>query len=140
MDDETASVLRNLSDKLPRSKLEPHSEVVGALRRKRYTYREIAQFLQEHLGLEVAQSTVHDFVRIRRRREKDVRTQAELPNPQTPKPKPQREAGAVDEKIAALKRRSVTSSQPKPLFVYDEDEPLTLVKNVKKKMDSAGDV
>jgi hypothetical protein len=137
MDEDTASLLRNLPDKPPRSKLEPHTEIIGALRRKRYTYREIAQFLLEHLGLEVAPSTIHDFVRIRRRREKDVRTQAELPNPQIPKPKPQPQAGGVDEKIAALKRRSSINSHPKPLFVYDEGEPLKLVK---KKMDSAGDV
>jgi hypothetical protein len=43
----------------------------------------------------------------------------------------------VDEKIAALKRRSSTGSQPKPLFIYDEDKPLRLVK---KKIDDAGDV
>jgi hypothetical protein len=136
MDEHTASVLRNIPDKPPRSKLEPHTEVIIALRRKRYTYREIAKFLHEHLDLEVAPSTIHDFVRIRRRREKDLRPPAKLQTPKKPKPMPQPEAVGVDEKIAALKRRSSTGSQPKPLFVYDEDEPLKLVK---RKIDDSND-
>jgi IS30 family transposase len=136
MDDNTASVLRDIPDKPPRSKLEPYTDVIGALRRKRHTYREIAKFLHEHLDLEVAPSTIHDFVRIRRRREKDMRTPAESQSPSKPKPTPQPEAVGVDERIAALKRRSSTVSQPKPLFVYDEDEPLKLVT---KKIDDAGD-
>jgi hypothetical protein len=49
---------------------------------------------------------------------------------------PQPEPGGVEEKIAPLKRRSFTSGQPRPLFVYDEDEPL---KVVKKKIHDDGD-
>ena len=135
MDDNSASVLRDIPDKAPRSKLEPHIETIGALRRKRYTYREIARFLHEHFNVDVAPSTIHDFVRIRRRRGKEDKIPSDAPAPKKTKPMPQQEAGGVDEKIAALKRRSPASIRPKPLFVYDEDEPLKLVK---KKIDDTG--
>jgi hypothetical protein len=133
MDPIVSKLLDDLPDKPPRSKLEPHADVVAALRRKRQTYREIAQFFREHLSITVAPSTIHDFVRVRRARGKrsvatgEARTPSQqralTPMKATGNPPP------VDEdarqRIAALKRRAPTE-EPQPLFTYEEDEPLKL--------------
>src|SRR5438034_7296919 len=43
-----------------RSKLEPHREAIFALRRKHWTYGEIAKWLNEH-GVSVTLSSVHRY-------------------------------------------------------------------------------
>jgi hypothetical protein len=70
MEENIRMLLEQVPEKLPRSKLEPHVDVIVTLRRKRRSYREIAEFFREHLAIAVAPSTIHDFVRIRRRRGK----------------------------------------------------------------------
>ena len=57
--------LFNLPEKPPRSKLEPYRALIGDLRFKRWSYREIAALFAESLGLAVAPSTLHNFVRVR---------------------------------------------------------------------------
>jgi hypothetical protein len=42
------------------SKLEPHREAIFALRRKHWTHRQIAQWLNEH-GVKITLSAVHRF-------------------------------------------------------------------------------
>jgi hypothetical protein len=77
MDENIRMLLEQTPEKPPRSKLEPHVDVIVTLRRKRRSYREIAEFFREHLAIAVAPSTIHDFVRIRRRRGKLSTSQAE---------------------------------------------------------------
>jgi IS30 family transposase len=132
MDPIISSLLNGLPDKPPRSKLEPHADVIAALRRKRQTYREIAQFLREHLSITVSPSTIHDFVRVRRRREKPNVDSAQRPIPRHPKDVLLKARGNlpaadedIQERIAALKRRT-SAEEPRPLFTYEEDEPLKL--------------
>jgi len=60
-------LLEQTPEKPLRSKLEPHVDVIVTLRRKRRSYREIAEFFREHLAIAVAPSTIHDFVLVRRR-------------------------------------------------------------------------
>ncbi len=126
MDPAISKLVEEISEKPPRSKLEPHAEVIAALRRKRRTYREIAQFFREHLAISVAPSTIHDFVRVRRRRGKrntDSSEQHAVPSRQvTPASVVKND---VQQRIAALKRRT-PPDQPLPLFTYEEDEPLKL--------------
>ena len=126
MDPAISKLVEEISDKPPRSKLEPHAEVIAALRRKRRTYREIAQFLQEHLAISAVPSTIHDFVRVRRRRGKRTADSGDE------QPVPSRQVTAasatendVQQRIAALKRRT-PPDQSQPLFTYEEDEPLKL--------------
>ena len=120
-----------LPDKPPRSKLEPHADVIAALRRKRHTYREIAEFFREHLSITVSPSTIHDFVRVSRGRGKRSAGSAHDGAPTDPKPLPQltKNSSAADEaarqRIAAVKRRP-PAEEPQPLFKYEEDEPLKL--------------
>ena len=65
MDENIRMLLEQTPEKPPRSKLEPHVDVIVTLRRKRRSYREIAEFFREHLAINVAPSTIHDFVRVR---------------------------------------------------------------------------
>ena len=118
MDPAISKLLEEIPDKPPRSKLEPHADIIATLRRKRRTYREIARFLQEHLAITAAPSTIHDFVRIRRRRGKQI------PSPPTPTGIRSQQPD-FHQKVAALKRRTPTE-QPEPAFTYEEDEPLKL--------------
>ncbi len=126
MDPAISKLVDEISEKPTRSKLEPHAEIIAALRRKRRTYREIVQFFQEHLAITVAPSTIHDFVRVRRRRGKrntDSSEQHAVPSRQvTPASVVKND---VQQRIAALKRRT-PPDQPQPLFTYEEDEPLKL--------------
>jgi len=111
--------LASLPSKPPRSKLEPHRELIRELRRKGRTYREISKLFADRLGLVVAHSTLHSFVKVRARHRKQV--QFELPAP---------EASAApslsSNPIAALKQKPSVSPTPRPRFVFRENEPLTL--------------
>jgi IS30 family transposase len=134
LDPRINKLLEEIPEKPPRSKLELHADVISALRRKRLTYREIAQFFQDHLAITVAPSTIHDFVRVRRRRGKrnDVSTGAQSdvkPNRvSTPALKNIPADDEVQQRIAALKQRT-PSEAPQPVFAYEEDEPLKLRRN-----------
>ena len=128
MDENLRALLNELPDKPPRSKLEPHVETIRLLRSKRYTYQEIARFLKEHVALTVAPSTIHDFVRVRRGRGKTASDSHHVHIDSRPAPAPAVAAGTVQQKIAALKSRASNSNQNKPLFVYNGEEPLKLLK------------
>jgi IS30 family transposase len=132
MDEKLRTLLDQIPEKPPRSKLEPHLEVIRELRRKGRTYQEIAQFFREHLNVRVASSTIHAFVQVRARR-RQRRPQIELPPPTMPERETAPAAnssatseidGDVMERIAALKRRRPPEKPEKPRFEYDESEPL----------------
>jgi hypothetical protein len=132
MDPDINKLLEEMPDKLPRSKLEPHADVISVLRRKRYTYREIALFFREHLAIMVAPSTIHDFIRVRRRRGKRSGVLSGEPSAKETAPVSRPSAinipatrGDVQARIAALKRRAL-AEEPQPLFTYAEEEPLKL--------------
>jgi hypothetical protein len=135
MDGKLRALLDQMPEKPPRSKLEPHLEVIRELRRKGRTYQEIAQFFAEHLNLTVAASTIHAFVQVRARR-RQRRPQVELPPATAPGIETAQKAadgvaaGAeadVRESIEALKRRRPPGKPQKPRFEYNESEPLELV-------------
>ena len=113
------TILESLPEKLHRSKLEPHRELIRELRRKGRTYRDLARIFHERLGLHVAPSTLHSFVKVRAKHRK--RTQFELPPPEsiaTELPVPDR--------LAALKAKPTAREAKHPRFVFRENEPLTL--------------
>jgi len=127
MDPNISKLLDEIPEKPPRSKLELHADVIATLRQKRRTYREIAEFFRDHLAITVAPSTIHDFVRVRRRRGKRNTVASDEPN--TNNPKPARAISETDDDvqriISAVKRRT-PDDRPQPVFAYDENEPLTL--------------
>lgn len=114
-----SAVFSDLPPKPPRSKLEPHLELIRELRRKGQTYRGVARLFQERLGLSVAPSTLHSFVKVRAKHRK--RTQFELP----PVEATTAQVPPAD-RIAALKAKA--SEQPRKIgrFMFRENEPLTL--------------
>jgi transposase len=54
------SQAENESERRTRSKLETHREAIFALRRKHWTHRQIAEWLNEH-GVPITLSSVHRF-------------------------------------------------------------------------------
>lgn len=111
--------LANLPPKPPRSKLEPHRELIRELRRSGRTYREVARLFSDRLGFHVAPSTLHSFLKVRARHRKQV--QFELP------PLAQAVAEtATSNQIAALKAKLPAGEPKRTRFVFRENEPLTL--------------
>ena len=106
--------LLDLSPNPPRSKLEPHRELIRELRRKGRTYREISRFFVERLGLQAAPSTLHSFVKVRARHRKQV--QFELPAVEPP----------VSARLATFKAEPAVEESKRSRFVFRENEPLTL--------------
>jgi len=111
--------LANLPPKPPRSKLEPHRELIRELRRKGRTYREVSRLFAERLGLQVAPSTLHSFVKVRARHRKQM--QFELPAVELAGPQPR-----VSARLAAFKAKPTVQESKRSRFVFRENEPLTL--------------
>jgi hypothetical protein len=78
MDEHIRKLLDNIPERQPRSRLEPHIDVIRELRRKRRSYQEIAVFFKEHLHIPVAPSTLFEFVKSRARPAK--KPMVELPD------------------------------------------------------------
>jgi hypothetical protein len=126
MDPNLLSLLDAIPQKPPRSKLETHCELIRQLRRKGCTYRDIVRILHERVGLDVAVSTIHSFIKVRAKHRKQV--QYELPpvEPQSPvtahiNPED------VASRIAALKAKPVERKANLKHFHFEESEPLKLV-------------
>jgi len=84
------SQAENESPRRTRSKLEAHREAIFALRRKHWTYRQIAKWLNEH-GVLVTSPSVHRFCQraIARRPRNTSPLEIELAAPVfTPTPQP----------------------------------------------------
>jgi hypothetical protein len=111
--------LASLPPKPPRSKLEPHRELIRELRRKGRTYREVSRLFAERLGLQVAPSTLHSFVKVRACHRKQV--QFELPTVGEPGTHP-----PVSDRLAAFKAKPTAQESKRSRFVFRENEPLTL--------------
>jgi hypothetical protein len=122
MESALQTILESLPEKPPRSKLEPHRELIRELRRKGRTYREVARLFHERLGLYVAPSTLHSFVKVRAKHHK--RTQFELPPLELSSPS----SPALD-RVAALREKTVMAKSKSARFVFRENEPLTLTGN-----------
>ena len=87
MDPIISRLLDELPDKPSRSKLEPHADVIAALRRKRRTYREIAEFFREHLARHHCFAQYDPrLVRVRRGRRKQKIGSAQEGVPSDPEP------------------------------------------------------
>ena len=126
MDPTLLSLLDSIPQKPPRSKLEIHRELIRQLRRKGCTYRDIVRILHERVGLDVAVSTIHSFIKVRAKHRKQV--QYELPplEPQSPMTS-RMNAEDVASRIAALKAKPVDHKTKPKHFHFEEREPLKLV-------------
>ena len=127
MDPTLLSLLDSIPQKSPRSKLETHRELIRQLRRKGCTYRDIVRILHERVGLDVAVSTIHSFIKVRAKHRKQV--QYELPplEPQSPVTAARMNPEDVASRIAALKAKPVEQRAKPKHFHFEESEPLKLV-------------
>jgi hypothetical protein len=125
MDPTLLSLLETIPQKPPRSKLETHRELIRLLRRKGCTYRDIVRVLRERIGLHVAVSTIHSFVKVRAKHRKQV--QYELPPLEPESTRSRVSPDDVASRIAALKAKPVEPKAKPKHFHFEESEPLKLV-------------
>ena len=132
MDPRFEHVLNSLPPKKPRSRLEPYRELIREMRKRRCSYRGIAQVLHDHFGLRVAASTVNNFVISRldaqnrsKRNQQSLsgRIQKERGDSFRP-PKILQDTFRCVENVKQPTRSK--SVRPGP-FHYDEDEPLRFI-------------
>jgi hypothetical protein len=134
MDEKVRKLLDAIPDRPPRSKLEPHAEVIRELRKKRRTYQEIAAFFKEHLQLPVAPSTLHEFVKSRarptRKRALEIpelagsralEWEAKQPLQAAPSPASPLVRPDIRETIRAVREQPVTRKE-QPSFEFDAHE------------------
>ena len=126
MDPTLLSLLDSIPQKPPRSKLETHRELIRQLRRKGCTYRDIVRILHERVGLDVAVSTVHSFIKVRAKHRKQV--QYELPplEPQS-SGSTRMSPDDVESRIGVLKAKPVERKAKPKHFHFEESEPLKLI-------------
>ena len=101
------------------SKLEPVAQVIRDLRRHRKSYREIAQILRDEYGVAVDRTTIWSFVKVRSNPRRVIAMVDES------SPVAMRRGTHGFDAIAALKAKPARAMK-KPLFIYDENQPLTL--------------
>ena len=65
LEQKITSFLATADTQPPQSKLEPYTELIRALRQKRWTYHRIAKVLQDDFGIKTAPSSIHNFVKVR---------------------------------------------------------------------------
>jgi len=133
-------ILDSLPGKPPHSRLEPYRALIGELRRRKRTYREIVSILAEKCDLHVSVSTLHDFVRLRSRaalkhpratRPRNVGSQM-LPHAKL-RPEESSPTDDVQRRISALRERAApTERHPSQRFDYDPNEPLRLPKQTRE--------
>lgn len=126
MDLTLVSLLETIPQKPPRSKLETHRELIRQLRRKGCTYRDIVHILRERVGLDVAVSTIHSFVKIRAKHRKQ--THYELPPPESASKSISASTDDVASRIAALRAKPIKQKVKPKHFHFKESEPLKLIR------------
>ena len=133
---ELQQVLDNLPADEPRSKLEPFRAFILRWRREGRSYRSICRILNEECGVEIAKTSLNEFVK-RRSRPRKLRPEIQ-PEPEQSVVRRNRIPETSDrrssEEIAAMREAAKSSNhkpmfqreeETKPLFVYDPDRPLT---------------
>jgi hypothetical protein len=145
MDDKFQDILDSLPEKPPRSRLEPYTELIGELRRRGRTYREIRHILAEKCATQVSVSTLHGFLRVQSRvKKKPAKRQptalAKISRNAvtlettgvnaTKQAKPP--IDEVQQRIVGLKLRSTPANAGPQQFQYDPNEPLRLPAKTRK--------
>ena len=136
MNESLLAILNTLPPKRSRSKLEPYKEFIHELRRRGRSYREIAEILRDRCGVAAAVHSVYNFVRVREKAKRKMRTRqnstprsAEMVTSSETCLQPRTLADDDAWKnIEALKQRKGEAPAAEKVFVYDEDEPLRLVR------------
>jgi hypothetical protein len=140
MDKSLQNILDSLPPKPSRSKLEPYREFIRELRRRGRSYQEITQILSDHCGVSAAVHSVYNFVRVREKAERKPRIRENSsPRSAEPAKSPEPAKGrylqprlpALDDtwkNIETVKQRQCQCGAEEKVFVYDENEPLKLLR------------
>jgi hypothetical protein len=134
MDESLEAILDSLPPKPSRSKLAPFQEFIRELRRRGRSYQEITHILRDRCGVTTAVHSVYNFVRVREKAERKLRTRqnrragsAEPAKGGFLQPRPQ-DGNDAWKNIEKLKQRQSERPAEEKVFVYDENEPLKLVR------------
>ena len=95
------------------------------MRRRGCTYRDIVRILRERVGLDVAVSTIHSFVKVRAKHRKQV--QYELPPLESESKPISLSSDDVASRIAALRAKPIEQKAKPKHFHFEESEPLKLI-------------
>ena len=124
------ALLKDLPERAIRSGLEPYRELILELRRRSFSYRQIAGVLLERCRFEISHSAIHDFV------QKHGATPASLkpsgseepPAALAPHPNPARRGPdpSIRERIEALKSQKPPPQTEETDFRFDPAKPLHL--------------
>jgi hypothetical protein len=100
------------------SKLEPFADFIRDWRRRRKSYRLIAQMLRDEHGVVTDHTSIWNYVKVRSR-SRPVYTMTENTDRQ-------RQTLSALDPISRLKAKPVPPPK-EPIFQYDENKPLTLI-------------
>ena len=124
------ALLQDLPERAIRSGLEPYRELVLELRRRSFSYRQIAKLLADRCGLEISHSAIHDFVRKHGAMPPRVEPggSEEPPAASAPSTSPERRGAdpSIRERIEALKRQKPAPQVEETGFRFDPAKPLHL--------------
>jgi IS30 family transposase len=136
VEDRFQDILMSVEEKRPRSRLEPYGELIDELRRREFTYRQIAGILTEKFQVRVPKSTLHDFVRARMRKRpnaprsplRQITIQpAALSESAIPHAAREPSKDEIRQRIVVLKARKPTKTRDVNDFRFDATEPLRIV-------------
>jgi hypothetical protein len=123
------ALLQELPERAIRSGLEPYRELILELRRRTFSYRQIAKLLMERCGFEISHSAIHDFVR-KHATPPLVKPSGseEQPAALPPHPNPERRGAdpSIRERIEAFKRQKPVPQVAETGFRFDPAKPLHL--------------
>ena len=97
------------------SKLEPFADLIRDLRRRRKSYRRIAQILRDEHGVVTDHTSIWSYVKVRSKSRPVYTISEDVPKQR-----------ASTDPIARLKAKPVPPPK-EPIFQYDENKPLTLI-------------
>jgi len=128
MTDLIRKILAELPDRGKRSSLDPYRDLVLEMRRRGYSYREMAQLLAERCELKISHAAIHNFVR---RQAHGLAAEPSKIQPGNGGGQPRSissgEPGDVRDRIAALRSRPTPSQLPEEAeFCFYLDKPLRL--------------
>jgi hypothetical protein len=124
------ALLQDLPEHATRSGLEPYRELVLELRRRSFSYRQIAKVLVERCGFEISHSVIHDFVRKHAVTpplvNSDSSEQPAVPFVPSQNPDGRVTDPSIRDRIEALKRQKPAPQIEETGFRYDPAKPLHL--------------
>lgn len=88
LDDDINAFLVTAEQRPAASKLEPYAELIRTLRQRRWTFVEIAAALRDRFGLNVAPSTIHNFIKVRAKRKPVIDAPTHNRTPESPTAQP----------------------------------------------------